>query len=279
MQSKSWRPATLAALIAAGIGCATPEERLPAPPPGPGCSKASECGYAGGVPAAGGGGPAGGGSGDAGVSSVADITGEVGVAITAELDQVERFGGVARVSAPGPKGAIIEALYDPGASGIFTLTGVLTGDQWLFVQDDTAGGAGIFSTFSLHRIPSPVPLFVTALDRTVIETIAQLDPSAPLIDPARAQILLALTHAGQPAAGVSVRSGGAGALVVYDQGAGIYSSLAEATGSAGVIGLINASTPSGGGTLSIRLADATGELFEVALPAAPGAATIAPFEL
>lgn len=237
------------------------------------------CGYAGGAPVVGSGAPSEDSSGDTGASPVTDVTGEVGVAITAELDRVESFGGAARVRGPGPNGATIEALYGPGAGGTFTLKGVLTGDQWLFVQDDTAGGAGIFSTFSLHRLPSPTPLLVTVLDRAVIETIAQADPSSPEVDPTRAQILLALTHDGQPAKGVSIRAGGVGALVVFDQGAGIYSSQAKATGAAGVIGLINAATSSGGGSLAIRLADAAGAIFEVTVPAVPGSATIGQFEL
>jgi hypothetical protein len=235
-----------------------------------------QCGY---TPVVGSGAPSGGGSDDAGTERVTDVTGEVGVAITAELDKVEGFGGAVRVSGPGPNGATIEALYGPGANGSFTLKGVLTGDQWLFAQDDTAGGAGIFSTLSLHRLPSSTPLLVTVLDRAVIETMAQADPSAPEIDPARAQILLGLTHGNQPVAGVSIQAGGVGALVVYDQGAGIYSSQAEATGSAGVIGLINVSTPSGGGSLAIHLADAAGGLFEVTVPVVPGSATIGQFEL
>jgi hypothetical protein len=275
-----WRgKAAFAALIAGPFGCATPDERLPASPPVPMCTLLENCGHVGRAPVDNGAGPSGEGSGSAGDPKLTDVTGEVAVALTAELDQLSPFGGVARVQGPGPKGAIIEALYGPGTSGAFTLNGVLAGDQWLFVQDDTAGGAGVFSTFSLQPLSSPAKLVVPALDRAVIETIAQDDPSSPLIDPARAQILLALTQDSAPASGVSITSGAATALVIYDEGAGIYSSQAEATGSAGVILLINAAAPSGGGAFTIQGADAAGNLFQVTVPTAPGAATIGQIEI
>ena len=271
--------AALVALAAAALGCEA-RDRFPPPPPPPPCEAGVGCGSASGThvdgTGSGGGGGSGSGGGGGATGQIIDVTGTVGLAVTAELDQIQSYDGLATIEGPGPKGTTVKASFGGAAGKTFTLVGVVSGSDWLFVHDDTSGATGVLSTFSPHTLPSPTPITVPVVDQTLLQGIAQNQPGAPFLDETRAQIILVLKQGGvMPASGVSVKSGAGGAILVYDQGPGIYTGQTTETGSAGVIVLLNAPAAQ---ELTIELGLGT-KFYDVVIPTAAGAATVGRFDL
>lgn len=265
------------AIAAAVLGCTSSSgDHFGPPPPVPACM-----GSCPGVGIHVHGPDTGSGGGDAGAEAEKpiDITGAVGVAVSAELDQIEPYTGATTVYGPGVSGKLVGAPYGGDAGATFTLSGVLAGSDWLYAQDDTGGGTGVFSTFSPHTLPSKANLVVPVLDQSVLTAVASSQPGAPLLDATRAHIVLAVRRANMPLAGVSIAGSAGAGLVTYDQGPGLYSSQATATGSAGGIVILNAQATASGSGISIQLVDAAAKTFAVEVPVAPGVATIAELSL
>jgi hypothetical protein len=86
------------------------------------------------------------------------------------------------------------------------------------------------------------------------------------------QIVLLITNAGAPYAGVSVTGNTGGAVVAYDNGSGVYSDTNTATRSAGIIILFNSALT---GTQVITLTDSNMKSAQPVVLASQGAVTLA----
>jgi hypothetical protein len=225
-------------------------------------------------------GGAGGGGGQSGVPG--SVSGAVAVLTTASFDQSTAYSGKATISGPSAGGGVATVPYENPATG-FVLDNLVGGSQFLFVHDETNGGTGIYSTFSLQKVPS-AKAALPVIDRTVLDGIASSLPTAAFIQPGLSHIILEFARDDLPLAGVQLTQAlGGASLVAYDQGLGIYSNQASQTGTAGVLVILNVTPPAatGGvnGTLTIRVADAQGTPFALEVPAAADAATLAGFTL
>jgi hypothetical protein len=218
----------------------------------------------------GGGSGAGGGGGEGGGGEAVDASGTVSVLVSAAFDQTSTFSGQATVVAPGASGSDVTADFAPGTG--FTIHGVASGATWFLVKDPTAGGSGIFSTFSLQHAPS-TSLVLPVMDRTVLAGIASALPTATTLDPGRAHLVVFVDRGGQPLAGATLAGGAFGGTLAYDEGAGFYSSSATATGAAGIVLILNASAP-GQGTATIHVADPDGNPYALDVPIAPDTVTL-----
>lgn len=225
-----------------------------------------------------------GGAGGAGGESGApgSVSGAVVVLTSAELDQSAAFSGKATISGPRAGGGVASVPYESATTG-FVLDNLVGGSQFLLVHDETNGGTGIYSTFSLQKVPSAKAV-LPVIDRTVLDGIASSLPAATSVEPGLAHLILEFARDDLPLAGVQLTQAvGGAALVAYDQGLGVYSNQASQTGTAGVLLILNVAPPAatGGvsGTVTIRVADPQGTPFALEVPAAADSVTLAGFAL
>lgn len=242
------------------------------------CKTGDRCGSVlGGTTPAGSDGGAGGAGGQSGAPG--SVSGVVAVLTSAAFDQSAAFSGKVTISGPSAGGGVASVPYESAATG-FVLDGLVGGAQFLLVHDETNGGTGIFSTFSLQEVPSAKAL-LPVIDRTVLDAIGSSLPAATSLQPGLAHLILEFARDDLPLAGVQLTQAvGGAALVAYDQGLGVYSNQASATGTAGVLLILNATPPGGAsGTVTIHVADPDGNPFALEVPAAADSATLAGFTL
>lgn len=259
----------------AGGACSSADRNFPPPPPceGPHCT----VNPAGGSVPGPDGGPDGGGTGgsDAGNPSAGTVTGTVHRITNDAFDDLgATFNASATILALPPGAAMISAPYGGAAGTSFSLPGVPSGRTWFLVRDETSGGAGVLSTFSLVQLPALTAIALPVVDLGVLQNIASSLPavSAKGVSPLAAQIVLLLSHANGPYKGVALSGGAAGAQIVYDLGPGAYTDAGSVTGAAGTIILFNAGL---GGLSTLTLTDLTSmTTYQVSVQAAAGAATL-----
>ena len=197
------------------------------------------------------------------------------------------YTGDATILGPGASGATVTATYPTssplagtggGTSDSFTLSGVVTGNQWLEVRDDTSGGAGVMTTFSQADITSSLgQITLPLVDLGMLQNIASNLPSVATngVSTIASQIVLFIGKNDVPLKGVHVTSGAVGGIPVYDLGSGIYSDSATSTGEAGTIIIFNSGAS---GSATIVVTDtATNNSFQVVVPVSPGAITLGAF--
>lgn len=250
------------------LGCSAGRERL-----GPPSSCEGEgCPTNGGTGTPGGGAGGSGGAGGEGGASAGDVSGLVLVLGEETFTQGQTFTGGATVYVPGATGGDATGTYD-GSS--FTVAGAALGVGWCYVAPNDAA-AGVLATFSLADVSTSATLVLPVLDLALLTSLYASLPAPETVDPSASQVILFLSRGGVALEGASVDVGG-GATVAYDDGLGVYSPLPGATGPDGVALVINAAPPVADLTLAVT--DDVGTLYQLELPAAPGAVTFAGFEL
>jgi hypothetical protein len=268
--------------LAVGVGCQSSDKTLKATDCALG--KGGDCGVNPGAgsgvnPGAGGaGGTSGAGGAGGGEEKVVDAKGSVALIDSNTFDHLSDYAKKVTIIAPAPGGSV-EGTY-AGAGQTFALNGASAGVHWLFARDDSGGNAGIFSTYTAHKVSASTPLVVPVLDQQVLQAIALQQPNFVSFQGLSAQVILELTRQGGPAPGLTLISSAFGGIVAYDQSAGVYSSNgAKKTGGSGVILMINVGIVGGDGELDILLADEVNETYSFSVPVAAGAATVARFDL
>lgn len=274
----SFFTATLAAtwLIAAG-GCDTSEANTD---PRPVCPPGSPAECVG--PTGGGSNPSGGSSsgngGQGGSSATNDVTGKVGVLIDVAFSQVSAYAGASTVFTTSESGGPLQAPYGESTTS-FSFLDVKAGPTWFFVQDETVGATGVYSTHSIVNIPVSGPVILPVVDRGVISSIAATLPTPIVLDGSKGLLILKVVRKGQPLAGVTLTTSLPGAEIVYDNGIGLYSNQSKLTGPAGVILALNVDGPSAGQLMDLTLTDVNQQSFFVPVRIQAGAATFAGYEL
>jgi hypothetical protein len=225
---------------------------------------------------------AGGGGGVGGAAAGITVTGVVADLTTATFDQSTLYSGEATIQGDQAGGGTTTADYggDAGTGSSFTLTNVAVraGANWLLAAPTATNSA--FDTYSAVLLPSVAPVTLPIVDREVLTTIAATLPSPVMLDDTASQIVLVLTRAGAPLAGVQLAATPVGAAVAYDQGPGVYSTDATATGAAGIVLLLNTPASNAQLDLTIELVDPqSGSQIAAELRARGGAATFARFAL
>jgi len=267
----------LALWIAATAGCETGDSNTnprPLCPPDAG----TDCiGPSGGGNNTSGGGSSGNG-GQGGSSATNDVTGNVGVLNDVGFSQVSPYIGASTIVTTSNAGMQIDTPYGEMKTS-FTLLDVKTGSTWFYVQDQTVGATGIFSTHSVVSVPANGPVTLPVVDRSVINTIAGMLPTPVVIDGTRGVMVLKIVRNGQPLAGVSLSTPLPGATTVYDNGVGLYSNQVQQTGPAGVILALNVDGPATAQLIDLTLTDVNQQSYFVQIRYQAGAATFAGFEL
>lgn len=283
-----------AAITASMIGCALQKESSGTYPPPPPCM-GMFCGSpAGGAVSATGSGGAG-GSGvttGAGAGMAIDVTGQVNLIVSPDFaDTGALYLGYASIQGRAPGGQLITAMYgnpngNGGAGGAanasFTLDGVASGEAWLEVVDETNGGAGILSTYSVADLSAQSPLTLPVIDLDNLENIASSLPSVVTVGTGASQLILRVENSlGAAYAGVSVSTNPVGGTVVYDTGDGVYDDMETMTGGGGTIIIFNAAI-NGAQTLQLTYMSQSTMATEnasVPIQGAPGAATLLTVQL
>jgi hypothetical protein len=269
------RLSTLSLLVLAA-GCNKDETRYPPPPPcsGPMCSPAAAAG-AGSGGASSSSGTAGGGGGTS-----ASVSGSVYALDEQTFTNSSLFTGQATIVGFDAMGGEVTAPYGATSGTIFTLTGLRPGVVPMFVRDETMGGSGILSTWSLQEVPSASPLQLPAIDHAVLDQIATSLPVPTIIAEGTAQIILKFRRAGAPLQGVTLDPNTpiGGATVAYDAGTGYVDT--GGTGSRGTIVILNLQATVGGGIEHFTVFDDTMTPFTLGdVHDGADAASIAGFDL
>jgi hypothetical protein len=216
------------------------------------------------------------GAGGFGAAEATNLTGTVGIITSPTFTGTTPFAGVASVVAPGPGGvSVTEAIGGTSGNGnSFDLMTIASGPQWLMVQNTTAaGGADIFSTYSLVDLPIATPIVLPVVELGLLTQIATSQPTpVSTVSTSASQLVILVTHLGQPYKGVSLNGVAGGATVLYDIGPGAYSDEATATGTGGVIILFNTSLE--GGSLIGLLDTNTQAMSSVQVMTAPGVVSL-----
>lgn len=206
------------------------------------------------------------------------MAGNVGVLIDSGFSQAAPFNGATTIHTTSTAGAAIEAPYGDMIT-FFTLADVMTGPTWFFVEDQSLGATGIYSTYSVVNVPASGSVTLPVVDRNLINSIAGMLPSPIVIDSTRGVLILKVIRNGQPLAGVSLTTIPAGATLAYDTGVGLYSNQVQGTGPAGVIVAFNVLGPSDPELQKLQLQDINQQTFFVDVQLQEGAATFAGFAL
>lgn len=223
-------------------------------------------------------GGSGGSGGQGGSSATNDVTGKVGVLNDLGFSLLSSYIGAATIYTTSNANTSIDAPYGESATS-FTLLNVKTGPTWFFVQDQTAGATGVFSTHSVLNVPPSGPVTLPVVDRNIVTSIAGSLPVPIVIDGSRGILVLKVVRQGKPMEGVSLVSAPAGSSLAYDTGVGLYSNQTLQTGSAGVILAFNLDGPTNAQLLDLTLTDSTQQSYVVQVRVQAGAATFAGFEL
>lgn len=266
----------VAVLFSASIGCdtggSTTNPRPGCPPNTPNCVG----------PTGGGVNPSGGGSsgsgGEGGSAATNDVTGNVGVLLDASFATVSVYSGASTIHSTSNSNMALEDPYGDMKSS-FTLLDVKTGPTWFFVEDETVGATGIFSTHSVVGIPVQGNVTLPVVDRNVVTSIAGTLPTPIFIDETRGFVALMIVRNGQPLEGVSLTSSLPGATIAYDTGVGLYSNEVQQTGPAGVILAFNVDGPSASQLMDLTLTDLNQQSYFVQIRVQAATATFVGFEL
>ncbi len=266
----------LVALVASACdtGNSTTTPRPSCPPDSP-----LPCGVVttgGGSNSSGGGGS--GGEGSGGSSATNDVQGNVGVLNDVAFSTIAPYIGDATIITTSTFGTIIEAPYGDMAP-TFTLPSVMSGSTWFFVQDQTVGATGIFSTHSVVNIPVAGQVTLPVVDRNVVFAIAGSLPAPIIVDDTKGVLVLKIVRNGQPLSGVALTTPLPGAELAYDTGIGLYSNQTKQTGPAGVILALNVDGPNAPELRDLTLIDAFGAAFFIQVRIQAGAATFAGYQL
>lgn len=219
------------------------------------------------------------GDGGAGGSAASnDVSGNVGVLNDVGFSQVAPYIGAATIFTTSNTGSAIDAPYGDMMPS-FSLPSVMSGATWFFVQDQTLGATGIFSTHSVVSVPVSGAITLPVVDRQVIAAIAGSLPAPIAIDDTRGVIVMKIVRNGQPLSGVSLTTPLSGATIVYDTGVGLYSNQVQETGPAGVILALNVDGPSAAEIVDLTLTDIAQQAFFVQVRLQAGAATFAGYDL
>ena len=267
----------LASWIAGRAGCETGDSNTnprPLCPPDAGTDCVGPTG--GGSNSSGGGST--GSSGQGGSSGTNDVTGNVGVLSEVSFSQVSPYIGASTIITTSNAGMSIDTPYGEMKTS-FTLLDVRTGPTWFYVQDQTVGATGIFSTHSVVNVPVSGSVTLPVVDRSVMQSIAGMLPSPIVIDGTRGVMVLKIVRNGQPLSGVSLTTPLPGSTTVYDAGVGLYSNQVQQTGPAGVILAFNVDGPSSAQLIDLTLTDVNQQSFFVQVRYQAGSATFAGFEL
>jgi hypothetical protein len=182
-----------------------------------------------------------GGVGGAGPTS--DLSGTVhSIASPAFTDSGTSFSGAASIAIYPSKGNQINAGYGGSSGTTFDAQNLPAGKAWLFVEDQSMGASGVWSTVSSLTLPQIGTVALPVIDQALVTGIAATLPTvmAKGVSTTASHVVLLLTHAGAPYKGVQVTGGSGGALIAYT-GAGTYSDSATTTGTAGVALLFDTS--------------------------------------
>jgi hypothetical protein len=178
--------------------------------------------------------------------------------------------------ASGPQ---ITASYGGTAGPTFTAANIPAGLAWVAVQDQSNGGAQIWSTISAVTMPQIASIVLPAVDTGMLMNVASNLPNvqAKGLSTFTSHVVLMLSFNGTPYKGLQVTGGSGGAVVVYDAGPGIYSDQNMATGTGGTVILFDAGLP---GMATISLYDPTlMRTYPVTVMTAAGTVTLAAFDL
>jgi hypothetical protein len=223
-------------------------------------------------------GGSGGSGGQGGSAATNDVTGTVGVLINENFATISPYAGAATIHATSNSNQPLEDPYSEMKT-TFTLLDVKTGPTWFFVEDQTAGATGIFSTYSVVEVPPTSAVMLPVVDRAVVTAIAGSLPSPIFIDGTRGFLALKIVRNGQPLSGVSLTTQLAEATVAYDIGVGLYSNEVQETGPAGMILVFNVNGPSASELLDLTLTDINQQSYFVQIRFQAGTATFTGFEL
>jgi hypothetical protein len=184
------------------------------------------------------GGSTGSGAGGQGGGETVTVTGDAVRVDSLAFDNAVAYAKPATISAFA-YGASGQQISQPYNGVKFTIDGVTKGENWFFVAPmDTTDT--VFPTYSLQVVDT-AKLVLPLIDTQVLTTIG-LDAGLAL-STLEAQIVIFVSHGGQPLKGISATSAGAG-LILYDFGPEAYSIQGKVTGDRGVIVLLNQSTTS-----------------------------------
>jgi hypothetical protein len=194
------------------------------------------------------------------------------------FSQVSSYIGAATIITTEDTGAPIEAEYGEKTTS-FTLASVKAGPTWFFVQDQTVGATGIFSTHSVVNVPASGPVTLPVVDRNIIAAIAGSLPTPVVIDGSRGVLVIKVVRNGQPLSGVTLSTPPSGAVMAYDTGVGLYSNQVQQTGPAGVIVAFNVDGPSSAQLMDLTLTDTNQQTNFVQIRIQGATATFAGYEL
>lgn len=279
-----WFVLSLVTLGAAAFAaCAQSEHE----PQGAGPSCKSDCG-SGSVGGAGSPKDAGAATDAGAADAAADAAAGVDVVVTVVTYGEPTFGsadaylGAATIEADKAGGGKVTAPYGGAAGTEIALANVAPGASWLFVEDSSGGQTGVFSTYSIHTLPVNGTLGLPVISRPLVSAIFTKLPVPGVVDVAKSQILLRFKRKGVPAAGISLAGAVPGATVVYDNGAGVYTTDAKATSTGGMLLLLNTNVGAAAGSQVVDVVDGASDAgagYSLTVPTAAGTASFADIEL
>ena len=218
-------------------------------------------------------------AGTGGAVSTSELKGTIDKITSPDFsDTASAFSGAATVKVYPAVGSEIDVPF-AGTPPTFDAKNVAAGKAWFFVQDQSMGASGIWSTVSSVTVPQISSVVLPVIDAALVTSIASTLPAvqAKGVSQKSAHVVLLLQHGGAPYKGVQVSSGGGGAIVAYDIGQGLYSDAATSTGAAGTVILFDTSLS---GLASITITDtALAKSWPVSVLTGAGAFTLATFDL
>jgi hypothetical protein len=163
----------------------------------------------------------------------------------------------------------------PVTSGAFQFPQLTTGSWWFVVRDDGTTPLQIMPTITSATLPVSPSLTLPVLHDDVLPLIAQTIPSLAGKTLGGSHVVLYITHNSAPVSGAKVKPGTGGAVIAYETAAG-FDETATATGSTGLVLLLNSTLSS---YATITVTDAAAVDHSVGLYAVANAATILTVDL
>lgn len=155
-------------------------------------------------------------------------------------------------------------------NGAFQFPQLTSGSWWFLVRDDGTTPLAIMPTITSATLPVSPSLTLPVLHDDVLPLIAATIPSLSGKTLGGSHVVLFLTHNNAPLAGASVKPGTGGAVIAYDTAAG-FDETASATGSTGLVLLLDSTLSS---FATITVTDAAAKDHDLGLYAVANAATI-----
>lgn len=280
-----WLALSVAALGAAVVAACTQADH---DPQGAGPSCKTDCG-SGAVGGSGSPKDAGAAS-DAGAADAAAPDASAGVDVTVTVvtygeptfGSADAYLGAATIDADKAGGGTVSAPYGGAAGTDVKLSGVASGPSWFYVEDSSGGQTGVFSTYSIHTLPVNGTLGLPVISRPLVSAIFTKLPVPGVVDAVKSQVILRFKHKGVPAAGIALANVVPGATVVYDNGAGVYTTDAKATSTGGMLLLLNTNVGAAAGSQVVEVTDTAADAgagYSITVPTAAGTASFADIEL